>query len=101
MALFDIVKKSLRVSHDLTDDEIQMLVDAAIEDMRRCGVREDLLVEETMSPTARNAVTLFAKSMYGYDNAEAARFLDSYRLALASLLNSKSNEYLFPDGGDG
>ena len=90
-----------------------MWIDAAKADMRRCGVHDSLLVEETMSSLAKSAVVCFVcfvKGQYGYDNSEAPRFLESYRMMLAGLLNSKANEYLFPDtptppsddaGGDG
>lgn len=94
MALFDEVKTCLRVTGDMTDSEIQMWIDAAIADMRRCGVNDDLLEESTMSSLARSAVVCFVKGQYGYDNSEAPRFLESYRLMLAGLLNSVSNEYL-------
>lgn len=94
MALLDDVKVCLRVSSDMTDAEIQMWIDAAIADMRRCGVKDDLLEESTMSSLARSAVVCFVKGQYGYDNSEAPRFLESYRLMLAGLLNSVSNEYL-------
>lgn len=98
MALLDDVRKSLRVVSDMTDDEIQMWVDAAIADMLRCGVKSELVDEKAMSPLAKSAVTCFVKAQYGYDNAEAPRFQESYRMMLAGLLNSKSNEYLFPSG---
>jgi len=97
MALFDEVKTCLRVTSDMTDAEIQMWIDAAIADMRRCGVIDELLEESTMSSLARSAVVCFVKGQYGYDNSEAPRFLESYRLMLAGLLNSVSNEYLDGD----
>jgi len=97
MALLDDVRSCLRVTSTLSDSEIQMWIDAAIADMRRCGVRDDLLDTATMNSLAKSAVTCFVKANYGYDNAEAPRFQESYRMMLAGLLNSKSNEYLFPD----
>ena len=97
MALLDDVRSCLRVTSTISDPEIQMWIDAAIADMRRCGVRDDLLDTATMNSLAKSAVTCFVKANYGYDNAEAPRFQESYRMMLAGLLNSKSNEYLFPD----
>lgn len=97
MALLDEVRTCLRVTSTLTDTEIQMWINAAIEDMRRCGVKDALLVESTMNSLAKSAVVCFVKAQYGYDNSEAPRFLESYGIMLAALLNSKSNEYLFPD----
>ena len=110
MALIDDVRTCLRVTRTATDAEVRMWIDAAKADMRRCGVHDSLLVEETMSSLAKSAVVCFVKGQYGYDNSEAPRFLESYRMMLAGLLNSKANEYLFPDaptppsteaGGDG
>ena len=98
MALLDEVRTSLRVTSDLTDGEIQMWIDAAIEDMRRCGVRDELLDEDDLNPIAKSAMTCFVKAQYGYDNPEADRFMASYTAMLTGLLNSKSNEYLFPEG---
>ena len=100
MALLDEMRTSLRVVSDMTDDEIQMWVDAAIADMRRCGVKDSLLEQESLSPLAKSAVTCFVKGQYGYDNDEAPRFMDTYRMLLVGLLNSKSNEYLFPEVDD-
>lgn len=96
MALIDDVRTALRVTTDMTDVEIQMWIDAAKADMLRCGVKPVLVDGKTMYPLVRSAIICFVKGQYGYDNSEAPRFLDSYRLMLAALLNSKSNEYLFP-----
>lgn len=100
MALLDEVRQCLHVTSTMSDAEIQMLINGAIEDMRRCGVKDALLAEETMDPQVKYAVVCFAKANYGYDNDEATRLFDSYTLTLAGLLNSKSNEYLFADDGE-
>ena len=94
MSLLDDVRGCLRVTSSLTDAEIQMWIDAALADMRRCGVKAELLVPETMNSLAKSAVACFVKGHYGYDNNEAPRFLESYRMMLAGLLNSRSNEYI-------
>lgn len=100
MALIDDVRSCLRVTSTMTDVEIQMWIDAAIEDMRRCGVADAELAQESMNSLAKSAVVCFVKGQYGYDNTEAERFLESYRLMLAALLNSKTNEYLYPATDD-
>jgi len=100
MAMLDDVRACLRVTSTMTDAEIQMWIDAAIEDMRRCGVHDSELSDEGMNPLAKSAVICFVKGQYGYDNTEAERFLESYRLMLAALLNSKTNEYLYPATDD-
>lgn len=91
MALLDDARLALRVTSTLTDDEIQMWVDAALADMERVGVRTELLDEDQPSAMVRSAVICFVKGQYGYDNPEAPRFLDSYRLTVAGLLNSQAN----------
>lgn len=101
MALIDDVRTCLRVTSPLTDSEVQMWIDAAIADMLRCGVKEELVDEKNMAPLAKSAVTCFVKGQYGYDNDEASRFLDSYQVMLTGLLNSKANEYLFPEESEG
>ena len=96
MALIDDVRTALRVTSDMTDVEIQMWIDAAKVDMLRCGVKPELVNDKTMYPLVKSAITCFVKGQYGYDNSEAPRVLESYRMMLAALLNSKSNEYMFP-----
>lgn len=91
MALLDDVRTSLRVTSTLTDVEVQAWIDAAIADMKRVGIRDELLVEEELAALPKAAVILYAKAMYGYDNAEAPRFLSAYRATVASLLNSSAN----------
>ena len=100
MALLDDVRSCLRVTSTLSDPEIQMWIDAAIADMRRCGVRDDLLDTATMNSLAKSAVTCFVKANYGYDNAEAPRFTATYKAILAALLNSRANEYIHPGEGE-
>lgn len=97
MALLDDVRVCLRVVSELTDVEIEANIAAAKADMLRCGVHDELLDESTMNPIVKQAIICFVKAQYGYDNAEADRFMASYKMLLVGLLNSKSNEYLFPE----
>lgn len=98
MSLIDDVRLSLRVISTATDAEIQMWIDAALADMGRCGVRPELLEESTMNSLAKSAVVCFCKANYGFDNDEADRFNESYRMMVIALMNSKMSDYL--DGGD-
>ena len=92
MALLDDARVALRVTHTITDEEIQMWIDAALADMKRVGVRDELIQPDNPSALVRSAVVLYVKGQYGYDNAEASRFLSSYRSTVAALLNSMANE---------
>lgn len=94
MALIDDIRKSLRVTSNAFDDEVQMLIDAAITDMRRVGVDEAILdedAEDGYAPLVKQAVTAYAKANFGYDNPEAARFQDTYQRTVCDLLNSSAN----------
>lgn len=91
MALLDEVRSVLRVSSSRTDIEIESLIDAALADMMRVGIRPELLNEESLDPLVKNAVFCFVKANYGFDNDEAERFMNSYHLMVANLLNSSAN----------
>lgn len=99
MALIDDARVAVRVTTSATDTELEAWVDAAIADMRRCGVKDALLDEEaeTFDPLVRSAVILYVKANYGFDNSEAPRFMEAYRATVKGLLNSSANEYLDPE----
>ena len=110
MSLLDEMRTRVRVTSDLTDDEIDGEILAAIADMRRCGVKDVLLNAETPDPLVKHAIAMYCRAYYGYDNAERPQFIQAYERTLCDLLNSKANEYLFPvddntddstDDGDG
>ena len=97
MALLDEMRVRLRVASDMTDGEIDGEIYAAIADMRRCGVKEELLDEEDPNPLVKHAIALYCKAYYGYDNSEREQFVRAYERTVCDLLNSKANEYLFPE----
>jgi hypothetical protein len=92
MSLLDEAKVSLRVKSTITDDEVRLLIDAAIDDMRRVGIKDELLDESRMGPMAKYAVMAFCKSRYGLDNSDSEKFWESYQWAVRSMLNSSMNE---------
>lgn len=92
MSLLDDVRMAVRTVTDATDDELLDHIAAALSDLRRVGVREELLEPSSLHPLAKEAVVLYTKAAYGYDNPEAQRFLDSYDRTVHGLLNSAHNE---------
>lgn len=92
MSLLEDVRVALRVTHDMTDVEIQGYIDMALADMSRVGVRQGLLDAESPNPMVRHAVVMFCKGSYGFDNAEGERFLHAYNVTVTALMNSKFNE---------
>lgn len=91
MSLLDDVKIVCRIGTDKLDAEVEALVAAAIADMKRVGIREELLSEDAMAPLAKAAVFSYVKANFGYDVDERAQFSSSYRSTVASLLNSEAN----------
>lgn len=91
MSLLDEVRLATRTSSEAFDGELLGLVAAALSDMRRAGVREELMEPATLAPLVKNAVMCYVKASYGYDNNEADRFMASYRQTVADLLNSSAN----------
>lgn len=87
--LLEDVKLALRLGSAAYDAEVSMLIDAACEDMCRVGVDEAYLAEA--GPRVRHAVICYCKASFGYDNAEAARFGDSYRQIVIDMLHSGHN----------
>lgn len=102
MALLDDMRERVRVTTKLTDAEIDDAIMAGLEDMRRCGIKERLLSGEQPNPLVKMALTNYIRAHYGLDNAtERPQFLESYKQTLCDLLNSKANEYLFPEEPEG
>lgn len=92
MSLLDDVRVALRVTHEMTDVEIQGYIDMAFADMSRVGIRQSLLDPESPNPMVRHAVVMFCKGSYGFDNSEGERFLMAYNTTVTALMNSKFNE---------
>ena len=102
MSLLDDMRMRVRVTSDATDEEIDGEIYAAIADMRRCGVKEPLLDMEKPHPLVKHAIAMYVRAYYGMDNAtERPQFIQAYERTLCDLLNSKANEYLFPDEPEG
>lgn len=91
MALLDEVKVALRVTSPMYDNEVGMLISAAMADMSRVGVPEVILTGDAdMDPLAKMAVVLYCKAHFGFDNPQAELFQDSYRHVVTDMLNSPS-----------
>lgn len=109
MTLLADMKIALRVTTDALDSEVETLIGAALYDMGRVGVNPALLEVDENDGLAnmfvKRAVTAYCKAHFGYDNAEADRFDDSYRRIVCDLLNSSENIAAAepdeePDGGE-
>lgn len=86
-----LLKVLLRVSSSAYDDEIKMLVDGAVTDMKRIGIKDEYLAEDALSPLALNAIACYVKARFGYDNTDAPFFEEQYRQLTIDLMNSEAN----------
>lgn len=75
------------------DEELTMLIGAAERDLLRVGIRKELVHPEEgdITPDIEQCITLYVKCHFGYDNNEAPRFGESYRMAVCDLMNSRAN----------
>lgn len=92
MALRDEVRAVLRVSSALYDSEIDTLIASALFDMRNKGISEGFIGQEgSYPPMVRQAVALWCKANFGYDNDEATRFMQAYESIVCSLMASHND----------
>ena len=97
MALLDDVRASLYITSTVTDVVLQGLISAAIDDMRRVGVREELLDVDSMSPMATHAVIAYCHSFYNVDSIQSPFWLQSYNATVTALMNSDRSTYLYEE----
>lgn len=72
--MLDEIKNSLRITGNDFDTEINGLIEAAKEDLKTSGVASSNLDK----PLSKQAIILYCKATFGYDNNEADRFMQSY-----------------------
>ena len=86
-SLLSKVKKSIRISHTVLDDDILDNIAACVADLRTCGiVNAKLDTEKELDPLILNAVKLYVKKEYTDDPAKAARYQAGYDSLKASLM---------------
>lgn len=75
------IKTSLRIRHDVLDEDIQSDIDAARADLKLCGV----VYAADDDPLIFNAVKLYCRALYSDDPNKGAEYLRRYA-ALKSCL---------------
>ena len=88
------------------DEEIEMYIKDALEDMRASGVPEWLLSTERVHPQTLTAVTFYVKAYLGSDRTDTDKYLDLYRkkvfrLALEDEKNVESEHIPSNQEGNG
>ena len=75
--MLEVVKKALRVSHNVLDDEIDDLIEAARTDLKLSGVSGFKSNDDT-DPLIKRAIIMYTKANFIPDAKEAERFQLSY-----------------------
>ncbi|MEX3713649.1 head-tail connector protein [Cytobacillus horneckiae] len=85
--MLSIVKTSLRISHDLLDEEIKDLIEAARRDLILSGISSDKAnEEEKIDPLIKRAIIIYCKANFGFNSGETDRvtsvnrYQESYNL---------------------
>lgn len=90
MSLLNKIKKSLRVSANAFDEEVQDLIDAARHDLMLSGVSK-VKADSDTDPLICRAITVYVKANFGFDNPDADRLQQSYNMIKTHL--TLSQEY--------
>lgn len=85
--MLEKIKKSLRITHNSLDDEIQDLIDGALADLRISGI---VNINQTDALIIR-AVTIYCKANFGLENTDSEKYQTSYNSLKTHL--SLSGEY--------
>jgi hypothetical protein len=103
MALIDDVKTALRITTTEFDSEIINLINTAKADLNIAGLykvdaSEEAFIQgeyptEVDIPLIKQAIILYCKANFGYDNPEADRFQESYEMLKNHL--SMSSDYAY------
>ena len=72
--MLEEIKLSLRINNSEFDKEISALIEAAQEDLKTSGVN----INNINKPLAKQAVTLYCKALFGYDNSDSEKFMQAY-----------------------
>lgn len=89
--MLDEVKAALRITESDFDKEIEGLIEAAKGDLETSGVASSNLEK----PLSKQAIILYCKSLFGYDNSDANRFMEAYehiKKKIAITYRESSNE---------
>lgn len=75
--MLEDIKKTLRVSGNDLDTEIQDLIDAAKSDLKLSGVLESKITDT--DPLIKRSITVYCKANFGYEDTKLTeRFEQSY-----------------------
>lgn len=87
MGLLSKIKTSIRISHDVLNEDIADNIEACIADLRSVGILESKLdLSQDLDPLILSAVKSYCKAQYTDDTAKAARYQAGYDSLKSSLM---------------
>lgn len=91
------IKKALRISHSVLDEDIGADVDACLADLRTVGVIDP----QEADPLIYKAIKLYCLAGYTSDTTKAAAYLERYNALKACLQMAEGYGYKEEEGGNG
>jgi len=91
-----MVKTALHVTSSLFDELVTLQIDAAKEDLLRCGVESSILEDGSETALVKQAIIVYAQGHFGLeiDTGQASRLEDSYKRVVLDLLSHVETGYL-------
>lgn len=78
--LVEKIRSVLRLNHKEFDEEIEMLINTSIEDLKTSGIASSYFKETQYRPMIETAIITYCKANFGYDNQDAERLQNSYEM---------------------
>ena len=88
--LISDMRAILRINHDMYDDEIHALIEAAKADLKIGGISSERAEDES-DALVKRAITTYVKAEFGLDNADAEKYRAAYQAIRTRLM--LSSEY--------
>ena len=68
------IKNTLRISHNVLDEDVTDTIEACLQDLKVCGIKDPHVAD----PLVLNAIKLFCKASYTDDTVKAAAYQARY-----------------------
>lgn len=84
--MLEIVKKSLRLDENEFNEELNLLIEAAVEDLTSSGVAssyfytkdEEKLMINVENKLLKLAIIFYCKAFFGFDNPDSEKYNNAY-----------------------
>ena len=104
MALLDDVRNTFFLKSTVTDDVLTLHIDTALAELRRVGIRQDVLAdEENLDPLIKGYVVAYVHTRYDPTGSIAPHWVAAFKQAEIDLMHSDLSTYFYEGevGGDG